>query len=452
MLSRGVKGSSSFEILRRGDPPLHSRSWGDPPPENPPPGVTPWTSLDPIDMAQTSVHLKACDIAASETHNKREKELDYVRKDLTHLNESFSFIPHSLQTELANIRKTVKEKTGRKLQKNAVPIKEGVIVIDGKTTMSDLQRYCEECRNKFGILPLQIHIHRDEGHVKAKEWKPNLHAHIVWSMYGKDGRNIRLSKQDCSDMQTMASEVLGMERGKSSDKKHLSSLQFKIQAQEKRIEELEELVNHLSITQERAKGAFEGAKQGVSDLFTGKARKKAEDAEKRAIRAEKQAQTIKKQAKEALERAQEIVRNSEERTRKAEIHAEEISREWKRHSRELEKIAEYKDMADVSHKELFLIKKNLPEVLQHSSAIGLSVENAITLASGKEIHLDSVTINDNVISMEDGSPIRIKWNGNIIAKLASSWYSFTEWCRKAIQSPWCAVNGVSNHRKKGLKL
>lgn len=233
-------------------------------------------------MAQTSVHLKACDISASETHNKREKELDYVRKDLSHLNESFSYIGHSLKTELANIKREVKEKTGRKLYKNAIPIKEGVIVIDSNTTMEDLQKYCSECQRKFGIAPLQIHIHRDEGHRGSKTWNPNLHAHIVWSMYGRDGRNVRLSKDDCREMQTIAAHVLHMERGKSSSKKHLSSLQYKIQELETRLEES-------NIAIERLKGAFEGAKQGVSDVFTGKARKRAEEAEERAKKAEKTA-------------------------------------------------------------------------------------------------------------------------------------------------------------------
>lgn len=303
-------------------------------------------------MAQTSVHLKACDIAASETHNKREKELDYVRKDLTHLNESFSYIPHSLQTELTNIRREVKEKTGRKLQKNAVPIKEGVIVIDDKTTMADLQKYCEECRKKFGIIPLQIHVHRDEGHIKAKDWKPNLHAHIVWSMYGNDGRNVRLSKQDCSDMQTMAANILGMERGKSSDKKHLSSLQYKVQQQEQRIEELEAELKNKSETEERLKGAFEGAKQGFSDLFTGKARKRAEEAEKRATEAKEHEKTMAAKVVKTLKQAQEIVNNAEAKQKEAEKQRDSVLSEWSKHEKELQDIENFKQRASTAEKKL----------------------------------------------------------------------------------------------------
>lgn len=289
-------------------------------------------------MAKTSIHLKACNIAASETHNKREKELDYVRKDLTHLNESFSYIPHPLQTELADIRRKVKEKTGRKLQKNAVPIKEGVIVIDDKTTMAELQRYCEECRSEFGIVPLQIHIHRDEGHNNAKEWKPNLHAHIVWSMYDDNGRNVRLSRQDCRDMQTIAANVLGMERGKSSSKKHLDALTFKIEQQTNRCEELEDQVNNLSETQERLKGAYEGAKQGIADIFTGKARKRAEEAEKRA----KLYDTL---TTKVITEANEAVNLSDRKRIKAEKELAEIKEQWNRHSKDLKEIERLRQRA-----------------------------------------------------------------------------------------------------------
>lgn len=228
--------------------------------------LDPFLNKSVIDMAQTSVHLKACDIASSEIHNEREKELDYVRKDLTHLNESFSYIPHSLSTEAAAIRKRVKEQTGRKLQKNAVPIKEGVIVIAEHTTMADLRRYCQECQERFGIVPLQIHIHRDEGHSKSKTWKPNLHAHIVWSMYREDGKNVRLGKQNCRDMQTIAAEVLGMERGKPSDKKHLSALQYKIEQQEKRLTEALEKQRKAEKQTEKEKDEVTKLEKQIKDL------------------------------------------------------------------------------------------------------------------------------------------------------------------------------------------
>lgn len=195
-------------------------------------------------MSKTSVHLKACNVGSSQAHNEREKELDYVRADLSHLNESFSYIDHSLQTEVANIKKRVKEKTGRKMQKNAIPVKEGVVVIDESTTMDDLKRLCAAFKERFNLTPLQIHIHRDEGHAAAKEWIPNLHAHIVWSMYDENGRNVRAGRTG-AEMQTIAANILRMERGKSSDRKHLEALQYKIQEQEKILKQKDEQIKEL---------------------------------------------------------------------------------------------------------------------------------------------------------------------------------------------------------------
>ena len=90
-------------------------------------------------MAKTSIHIKACDTAGSELHNKRERQLSYIRQDLTHLNESYSYTGQSLAAELKRIQQDVKKHTGRKLQKNAIPLKEGVAVISDTTTLSDLK-------------------------------------------------------------------------------------------------------------------------------------------------------------------------------------------------------------------------------------------------------------------------------------------------------------------------
>lgn len=188
-------------------------------------------------MAKTSIHLTECDITGCELHNKRERPLSYIRPELFHLNESFNFTCNSLTTELQRIKRDVKEKTGRKLQKNAIAIKEGVAVIDEKTSMDDLKKFCERCNEEFGMIPLQIHIHRDEGHRNSKEWKPNLHAHIIFRMYNKEGRNVRFGQKDCAWMQTILAESLNMERGNPSKKKHVEALQFKIDAKQKELAE-----------------------------------------------------------------------------------------------------------------------------------------------------------------------------------------------------------------------
>ncbi len=221
---------------------------------------------------KTSFHLEPCDLINSESHNRRTRKFEHVRSDLSHLNQSHSYIDHSLLKEESNIKREVKEKTKRKMQKNAIAIKEGVILIKEDTTMEELQRFCAKCEERWGIVPLQIHTHMDEGHWKDGVWIPNLHAHIVFRMYNREGRNCRIKNVDCAEMQDLAAEFLGMERGKPSTKKHLSSLQFKIEQQEKTIAEQKEQIEQLQAAvkdktelSEKLKGFYDGA----VDLWVG---------------------------------------------------------------------------------------------------------------------------------------------------------------------------------------
>ena len=53
-----------------------------------------------------------------------------------------------------------------------------------------------------------------------------------------------------ADMQTICAEVLGIERGKSSEKQHLSDIQYKIAAEEQRAEANESKTRGLGIIQQ----------------------------------------------------------------------------------------------------------------------------------------------------------------------------------------------------------
>ena len=46
--------------------------------------------------------------------------------------------------------------------------------------MQELQQFAAVCKERFGIEAFQIHIHKDEGYMNAKQWTPNLHAHVVF--------------------------------------------------------------------------------------------------------------------------------------------------------------------------------------------------------------------------------------------------------------------------------
>lgn len=225
-------------------------------------------------MAQkTSINIKPCNVGSSGAHNRRtaeylaniRKEKIYIRTDLMAKNEAW-VSPELGDTSLAErnrqIAAMVKEKTGRAMQtkdrekvnrktgkvtivRGSTPIKEGVVVIKEDTTMEQLRHFCEVCKQRWGITPLQVFIHRDEGHYAipgdTATWKPNLHAHIVWDWMNHDtGKSCKLNEKDMSEMQTVLAECLAMERGTSrklTGKEHLERTDFIIAKQKQEAEQ-----------------------------------------------------------------------------------------------------------------------------------------------------------------------------------------------------------------------
>lgn len=214
-------------------------------------------------MAQkTSINIKPCNTGSSEAHNRRTAEYLanivkgnlYIRTDLMAKNEVWvapDFGDTSLTDRYNQIAVMVKEKTGRAMQtkdrervnkktgrvtivRGSTPLKEGVVVIKEDTSMEQLQRFCEVCKERWGITALQVFIHRDEGHYENPQdtatWKPNLHAHIVWDWMNHDtGKSCKLDEKAMSEMQTLLAECLDMQRGISkakTGKKHLERTDF----------------------------------------------------------------------------------------------------------------------------------------------------------------------------------------------------------------------------------
>lgn len=241
---------------------------------------------------QTSVNVQPVK-GGSEEHNKREKELDYVRKDLSHLNQYWE--SDTQANRLATIKELAKAKTGRTMQAKATPIREGVVVIQESTTMEDLHRLADAYRDRLGIEVFQIAIHRDEGHKGSKEWKPNLHAHLVfdWTDHST-GKSVKLNRQKMAEMQTITAEVLGMERGQSSEKKHLTAQQFKAAAEAQRAEQLKEQVAELSTAKaakEETINTIKTVGKYVVDAVTGKAKAKENALQERVTELEVQLPT-----------------------------------------------------------------------------------------------------------------------------------------------------------------
>lgn len=241
---------------------------------------------------QTSINVQPVK-GGSEEHNKRKKKLDYVRKDLSHLNEYWECDTQA--NRLANIKALYQSKTGQKMQAKATPIREGVVVIQESTTMADLHRLADAYRDRLGIEVFQIAIHRDEGYQKSKDWKPNLHAHLVfdWTNHST-GKSVKLNRQKMAEMQTITAEVLGMERGQSSEKKHLTAQQFKAAAEAQRAEQLKEQVAELSTAKaakEETINTIKTVGKYVVDAVTGKAKAKENALQERVTKLEVQLPT-----------------------------------------------------------------------------------------------------------------------------------------------------------------
>jgi len=205
------------------------------------------------DLQKTSIHIIPVK-GGSEAHNLRTKELSYVKKELTPLNGKIS------HDTISNRLKTIKEKytatTGQKMQKKATPIREGVIVIDKHTKLHHLENLAIGLKSRFGIDAFQIYLHADEGHndLATGEWKSNLHAHMVFDWTDKTtGKSIRLNRQDMSEMQTMCAELLDMERGVSSEKKHLNAVQWKALKTQEELAKGTAALEHLKIENEKIK-------------------------------------------------------------------------------------------------------------------------------------------------------------------------------------------------------
>lgn len=266
-------------------------------------------------MAKTSVHFQPCK-EISEIHNYRKKKLDYVRTQLTNKNENWMWdSSKSLADRREEIRKLVKEKTGRKMQSKAVPLHEAVVVIDEKTTMDDLKKLGKIYQQRFGIECVHISIHRDEGHwvnrngedvglkptdnptqeqiIEGVTWKPNLHAHMVFDWYNHDnGKSWKTSKQDARDMQTIAAEVLSMGRGQESTKQHLDGLSYKLAQKTEETEVQEIYIKNLQTKANILREQIGDNQEKLDEI-----NRQKEEAEKRRDAAIKQAEELKEQLK-----------------------------------------------------------------------------------------------------------------------------------------------------------
>ena len=270
---------------------------------------------------KSSIHIKPCNIKSSEAHNRRTAEYMrnigesriYIVSELSADNEQWinpDFGSPDLQMHYDNIKQMVKEKTGRAMQEKererkgkngkiikvagCSPIREGVLLVKADTTMADVKKFGDECQRRWGITPLQIFLHKDEGHwlsgqpdaednesfqVGEKWFKPNYHAHIVFDWMNHDtGKSQKLNDDDMMEMQTLASDILSMQRGQSKSetgKEHLERNDFIIEKQRAELQRIDEAKRH---KEQQVSLAEQELRQVKSEIRTDKLKSVATDA------------------------------------------------------------------------------------------------------------------------------------------------------------------------------
>jgi hypothetical protein len=226
-------------------------------------------------MALTSIHFKPCKVNFSQAHNLREVELSYVNKELSHLNTSHYAKGddpsiRDLALRERQCRELYQEKVGQKAQAKSVFLREGVIVLDSNVTDQDIGKLMRAIAQLTGWTPLQLHVHRDEGHYKyltaeqreQTEFLQNLHAHVIFDCQDKKtGKVIRVEKEQLSAIQDLTAKYLHMERGVKSGKKHIDATQYRAMKLQEEINlkesEKQALINEIEELQE-IKGKYEG--------------------------------------------------------------------------------------------------------------------------------------------------------------------------------------------------
>lgn len=188
-------------------------------------------------MAKASIHFSPIK-SNSEAHNERSTRLDYNFPDLEKNNESL--ILERVATRTKTINSICKKVSGRKLQKNAEPVREAVVNLNANHSMEDLKDLAKVLKEKKGIECFQIHIHRDEG--KSRD-DLNYHAHMIFDWQDKTtGKTLKLNRTDLSQIQDIVANTLEMQRGElrvNSNRERLEAVEYKRQQEETRLKEAE---------------------------------------------------------------------------------------------------------------------------------------------------------------------------------------------------------------------
>ena len=349
---------------------------------------------------KSSIHIKPCKVTSSGAHNRRiaeyvrniGKSKIYIVPELTANNEQWinsAFGDPDLQAHYDYIKRMVKEKTGRAMQEKererkgkngkiikvvgCSPIREGVLLIRPDTTLADVQKFGEECQRRWGITPLQIFLHKDEGHwlsgqpeagdkesfkVGERWFKPNYHAHIVFDWMNHDtSKSRKLNDEDMTEMQSLASDILLMERGQSkavTGKQHLERNDFIIEKQKEEMKRLDATRQYREYQLEMANQKMQET-ESITNALIEKANEKERQSEDldRAI-SEKRSKLNREKGSELLNAA---VGWATGKSKALKNEIEDLRNEISTHEKTIERLqGKIQTMQDNHHRELMDLK------------------------------------------------------------------------------------------------
>lgn len=201
-------------------------------------------------MAISSINIKLSTPNAF-AHNDRTTKVNYVIDD-KNLNEfdktsqEAELYYHRLKEEAIN---NYVNRTKQKIQTEEERFRwTAVVNLNAHHTLEDVKNLAASLEDKYKWQPIQVAIHKDEGHINDKGEKvKNYHAHLEFFMLDKNGiytmkkKDFRLKQM--SELQTFVADNLKMDRGvskKVSGKERLEHKEYKAvkQAEQKQALEL----------------------------------------------------------------------------------------------------------------------------------------------------------------------------------------------------------------------
>lgn len=193
-------------------------------------------------MAKSSIHIEAGS-GGYFAHNSREAPtVNSVFSDEQNFCSCSKEDAFKLYRSELQIRsEAYTERTGQKLQKNAITHLSAIVNFNKDHTPEDMQRVCDLLERKFDTKVIQYAMHRDEG--KSADDK-NYHAHIEFMGLDSKGESVRrkLDRPTLKALQSEVAQTLGMTRGKDYAKertprpKRLDTYEYKAHA--KAVEEV----------------------------------------------------------------------------------------------------------------------------------------------------------------------------------------------------------------------